>query len=151
MGTKATQDTVFTVFGRTQGLLADASRACTTAIAQIDAASMHFGELNSSLMPKLRGVLNNTDNPTTDWGAGFIVNINAEALAQLNVTDYDVDVVASRTAIQTVLTAASALFPRNVSDKVIHEEITPQGSTYDTPGDLTGLRADLVLAVDALE
>lgn len=150
MSTRATETTVFTVFGKTQALLADASRACANAVTQIDAVNMDFGNLSSGLMNQLRGVINNTDDPATDWGAGFTTNINAEALAQLNVSDYDVEVIAARTAIQLVLTNASALFPRNGSNKVIYEEITPGGSTYDTPGDLTGLRADLIDAIDKI-
>ena len=146
MSARATEDTVFTIFKQTQEMLSDASEACARGIVQIDAGDMHFGNLSDGLMNQLRGVVNNMDNPA-DWGAGFITNINTKALAELNQADYDVEVGAARTAIQLVLTNASALFPRNGSNKVIYEEITPSGSTYDTPGDLTGIRADLVDAV----
>lgn len=146
MSARATEDTVFTVFKQTQEMLVNAKEACTRGITQIDAAQMHFGNLGDGLMNQLRGVIDNMDDPAT-WGAGFITNINAKAVAELNQANYDAEVTAARTAIQLILTNASALFPRNGSDKVIYEEITPSGSTYDTPADLTGLRADLLDAV----
>ena len=149
MSTKATQDTVHTVFESTQGLLNNASGTCARAITAIDAGNMDYGNLSKGLMNQLRGIYNSLADPST-WGAGFIANLNTKALAELNEADYNVEVAASRDAIATVLTTASALFPRNGSNKVIYEEITPGGSTYDTPGDLTGLRADLVDAVDKL-
>lgn len=149
MSTKATQETVHSVFSTTQGLLNNASGTCSRAITAIDGGNLDFGNLSKGLMNQLRGIYSSLVDPST-WGAGFITNINTKALAELNQADYNVEVAASRDAIATVLTTASALFPRNGSNKVIYEEITPGGSTYDTPGNLTGLRADLVDAVDKI-
>ena len=146
MSARATEATVFTVFRQTQEILKSASEACTRAVDNIDAASMDFGNLKNGLMAQLIGVINNMDDPG-DWGAGFITNINEKAVDELNQANWDVEVDAARTAIQLVMTNASALFPRNGSNKVIYEEITPSGSTYDTPADLTGLRADLIDAI----
>ena len=146
MSARATEATVFTVFRQTQEILKSASEACTRAVDNIDAATMDLGNLKNGLMAQLSGVINNMDNPG-DWGAGFITNINEKAVDELNQANWDVEVDAARTAIQLVMTNASALFPRNGSNKVIYEEITPSGSTYDTPGDLTGLRADLIDAI----
>ena len=145
MSARATEDTVFTVFKQTVSMLATSSGSCSRAITKIDAANMDFGDVND-LLDQLRGSINSMDDPAT-WGAGFITNINAKALDELNESNWNVEVATARTAIELVMTNASALFPRNGSDKVIYEEITPSGSTYDTPADLTGLRADLVDAV----
>lgn len=149
MSARATEATVFTVFRQTQEILKSASEACTRAVDNIDAATMDLGNLKNGLMAQLSGVINNMDDPG-DWGAGFITNINEKAVDELNQANWDVEVDAARTAIQLVMTNASALFPRNGSNKVIYEEITPSGSTYDTPGDLTGLRADLIDAIDKI-
>ena len=149
MSARATEATVFTVFRQTQEILKSASEACTRAVDNIDAATMDLGNLKNGLMAQLSGVINNMDNPG-DSGAGFITNINEKAVDELNQANWDVEVDAARTAIQLVMTNASALFPRNGSNKVIYEEITPSGSTYDTPGDLTGLRADLIDAIDKI-
>lgn len=145
MSARATEDTVFTVFKQTVSMLANATGACSRAIIKIDAANMDFGDVNE-LLDQLRGSIDSMDDPA-DWGAGFITNINAKALDELNEANWNVDVATARTAVQLVMADASALFPRNGSNKVIYEEITPSGATYDTPSNLTGLRADLVDAV----
>lgn len=149
MSAKATQEAVHSVFSNTQSLLANASDSCARAVTAIDAGSMDFGNLSNGLMNQLRGIYSSLADPST-WSAGFITNLNTKALAELNQADYNIEVAVARDAIAVVLTTASALFERNGSNKVIYEEIAPGGSTYDTPGDLTGLRAALVDAVDKI-
>ena len=149
MSTNSTQDTVFSVLGHTHGWLREISVHCTRAIGQIDAGTMDFGNLSNGLMNQLRGFVNNTQDPAVDWGAAFTINMDDVALVQLNVTGYAAEVTLARTAVRDALQIASDLFPRNGANKVIYEEITPGGSTYDTPGDLTVLRAALVDVVDA--